>query len=213
MNKHYEEKPVLMLFLKAPVAGLVKTRLAADVGNDVALAAYRQLAEHQLKQTPDGWYQEIHYAPADAQSQFRNWLGQDHHYIPQYEGHLGERLSQGFKRAFQNGAKTAFVIGGDCPALNRQRLLEAQDALNRADAVLGPATDGGYYLLGLKRHELTLFQNINWSTDSVAEATRQRLRSADLRFTELPVETDVDDLATWQAASARYFGKPACTAS
>ncbi len=195
--------PTVLIFLKAPVAGAVKTRLARAMGDGRALAIYRWLAERQLAAIPVGWSVEVHFAPGDAAGavEMRAWLGEaeGRTFWPQCEGDLGVRLRAATASAFARGAEAVFLIGGDCPALDAARFTAAARALEGADGVLGPARDGGYYLLGLRAPRLELFEGIAWSTSQVAEQTRVRARRAGLELAELETLADVDTAEDWRA--------------
>lgn len=215
--------PTLVAMLKAPVAGAVKTRLAATVGDARALAIYRQLVARMLRAAPPDWPLAIHFAPARRAALLRRWLAPlsprelraappvsavaprkpaAAFLIPQVRGHLGTKLAAAFAAEFARGAPAVIAIGGDCPALDCRRLRAAARALAHHDAVLGPATDGGYYLLGLRAPHPELFTGIAWSSPAVLAQTRARLRASCLATHELPPLNDVDDAAAWRRARA-----------
>ena len=191
--------------LKAPRPGEVKTRLAATVGETEAVAVYRRLAERQVRALPTGWPVSIHFAPAEAGPEIRPWL-QPHHpgldFQPQCAGDLGARLTAAFATEFARGAPAVLAIGGDCPGLDGPILQLAQRALATADVVLGPAVDGGYYLIGLNAPCPALFATITWSSQAVLAQTRKRIHAQGKTMTELPVLEDVDDAASWLRATA-----------
>ena len=195
-------KSTIVFMLKAPVAGQVKTRLASQIGEEKALAAYRALVEHLLKSLA-GWRRmEIHYAPATAEDLMIGWLGKKYAYYPQVEGNLGTRLHAASSGAFDREAEAVVLLGGDCPYVNESLLETASAALTDHDVAIGPATDGGYYLLAIKQPAPELFQGINWSTGSVYEETLQLIRSNRLQAKVLPTLEDVDDLDGWLRAEA-----------
>lgn len=188
----------ILAMLKAPRRGAVKTRLAREIGDEAALATYRRLAERQIVAVPRGMNLEVHYAPADARAEMAAWLGADRSFHPQVEGDLGGRLAAAFAGAFRRGASRALAIGGDCAELDGGRLRLAAEALDTAEVVLGPALDGGYYLIGLRQPCQGLFQGIAWSTAAVFEQTCERARAAGLTLGVLEALEDVDDLASWR---------------
>lgn len=190
--------PVLVAMLKAPRLGWVKTRLARDLSPRAALEIYRRLVGHQLQAIPDTWRVEIHFSPANATDEMRAWLGPKLTYFPQSGDDLGARLIAATAGAFARGAPAVVVIGGDCPGLDRATLQAAASGLHHADVVLGPADDGGYYLIGLRSPQPHLFTEIAWSTAGVFAATTARVRAAALSLATLPVKEDVDDLASWR---------------
>lgn len=198
----------LAVLLKAPVAGAVKTRLAAEIGAEKARQVYRQLVERQVRALPGGHRTVIYFDPPDAEPEMRAWLGPLAEtplaFHPQCAGDLGARLTEAFDHAFRDaGTEKVIALGGDCPALDSALLREADAALNHADVVIGPALDGGYYLIGLRAPQPVLFKDIAWSTAVVLEQTRHRIRTCGLLAIELSVASDVDDLAGWRRAVAQ----------
>jgi len=197
--------PTVILMLKAPIPGIVKTRLAATVGEDEAVRIYRLLVEQQLSALPAAWNVNVHFTPHEADRLMRDWLEPLRArlaFLPQTDGDLGQRLSTAIATEFARGASTVIAIGGDCPDLDQRILSAAAAALLTHDAVVGPATDGGYYLLGLQRPCPALFQEIAWSTACVLAQTRDKLQAAGLTWTELPPLEDVDDQGAWQRVLA-----------
>ena len=198
-------KPTILIFLKAPERGKVKTRLARDIGDEAALDAYRRLVERQMAALPDGWPVEVHFTPEDAGVKMRTWLGAavNRSFVPQVGGGLGERLQHAVAGAFRGGANGVLLIGGDCADLGAREFEEARIGLGKFDAVLGPSRDGGYYLLGLNGERREVFADIAWSTEKVAGQTRERLSAAELRWTELAGLRDVDTVQDWRLAEAK----------
>jgi uncharacterized protein len=198
----HEAKPLVLAMLKAPRAGEVKTRLARDVGAGPAAVIYRRLVERQMSAIPVEWPIEVHFAPADAGRELQDWLGSRPSYHPQIGDNLGERLIHAIAGAFARGARTLLVVGGDCPGLDDTTLREAASALATVDVVLGPAMDGGYYLIGLWQPQPQLFRGITWSSPTVLAATLSRIEESGLSHATLAAKEDVDDLASWQRAEA-----------
>ena len=192
----------LIVLLKAPVEGGVKTRLAATLGATEAVAIYRGLAERQVRAVPEGWPVTVHYDPPGSEATMETWLGALRagvRFEAQCEGDLGQRLAHAFAGEFAGGAESVIAVGGDCPALDAEILRAAGAALASAEVVIGPARDGGYYLIGLRRGSVhRLFEDIDWSTPRVLEQTRARIREAGMIHAELPVLEDVDDAASWE---------------
>ena len=189
---------LLLVFVRAPRAGAVKTRLAAALGDAAALRIYRRLAEHTLTQAralADEAAVRVLFTPADAGPETRAWLGDGVEYRPQGDGDLGARLEHAFAAAFAEGWPRVAVIGSDLPALSAGLLRRALAALRAHDAVLGPARDGGYYLLGLRRPAPHAFHGIAWSTERVLAQTLARLRSAGIEPFLLEMLADVDEAA------------------
>ena len=186
------------MFVRAPEPGAVKTRLAAAIGPAAALAVYRRLAEHTLREAAalaaEGVEVRVHHAPADAGEAVRAWLGAGPRYLPQAEGDLGMRMRAAFARAFADGARQVVIVGSDLPAVSAELLLRAFELLDARPAVVGPARDGGYYLLGLTRLVDGIFDGIAWSTPEVLAATLARFRAAGVEPAMLETLSDVDEV-------------------
>jgi uncharacterized protein len=189
---------VLLVFVRAPEPGAVKTRLASAIGPAAALAVYRRLAEHTLREAaalaPEGVEVRVHYTPAEGRDAVRAWLGPGPVYLPQGEGELGARMRGAFARAFAEGAGQVVIVGSDLPELSAGLLRRAFDRLDANPAVIGPATDGGYYLLGLTRLVEGVFDGIAWSTPQVLAATLARFRAAGIEPATLEALSDVDEV-------------------
>lgn len=194
---------LVMAFLKAPRPGTVKTRLGREIGFDGATVVYRDLAEQQLRRIPGEFRTEIRYAPHGAAAEMRQWLGRGCHYRAQSGGDLGERMRNAFAQGFQRGYQQIIAIGADCPELDEACLRRAAGLLAESDVVLGPASDGGYYLIGLRRPEPRLFAGIEWSTATVLATTQARIRECGLSCSLMEEKEDIDDLATLRRHQAK----------
>ena len=200
----------LILFTRYPEPGKAKTRLIPALGAEAAADLHRQMTEHTLAQVKPlqqnrSLTVEIWFAGGDR-TRMQSWLGSDVTYQPQPEGDLGDRMAQAFQTAFDGGMKSAVIIGTDCPELTDALLTEAFQALPQTDLVLGPAADGGYYLIGLRRLVPDLFKTIAWSTDRVFQQTVDIANNLNLSLTTLPTLTDVDrpdDLPVWERVTAQ----------
>lgn len=180
--------------LKAPVAGKVKTRLARDVGEATALSVYRGLAKWQVQQMPARWEREIRFSPDDAGEAMREWLGDGYLYRRQGYGDLGRRMERGTLAGFRRGYDKVIVVGADCPSLDGKALEEAARALDDCRCVVGPTSDGGYYLIGLRPPLLpALFRGMSWSTREVFRETARRLDEAEIAWRALEQRDDIDD--------------------
>ncbi|HEX2094514.1 MAG TPA: TIGR04282 family arsenosugar biosynthesis glycosyltransferase [Longimicrobiaceae bacterium] len=189
-------RSAILVFVRAPEAGRVKTRLAAEIGAEAALRVYVRLAEHALAEArAAGAEVRVHFTPAEAEATVRGWLGSSAAYLPQGEGELGERLHRAFDQAFADGFERVLVIGSDLPGLSAGRLRRALELLEERGAVLGPAWDGGYYLLGLRAPVPGVFEGIPWSTERVLARTLERLRAAGVEPALLEPLRDVDRAA------------------
>lgn len=204
----------LIVFSRYPEVGKTKTRLIPALGAEEAATLQRQMTEFTLKQVEklaqqkqDGLNSlsvEIRFAGGDR-TLMQDWLGSRWSYQPQSVGDLGERMRQAFQSAFEAGRKRVVTIGIDCPELDAATLAQAFQALQEQDLVLGPATDGGYYLIGLRSLIPQLFSGIDWGTDQVFRQTITIAEAKQLAIATLTPLTDVDrpeDLPIWEATQA-----------
>jgi len=188
----------LAVFLKAPRPGTVKTRLASEIGSRQALRLYRVMVARTLECVRRaGFDATLWFTPQDAASEMRFWLGEGWDLRPQSSGDLGARLSAAEHAVPTGGAWVA--IGVDCPRLTSELLQEAFDMIQHGSIVLGPATDGGYYLIGGTTPLPELFTEMPWGTDRVLGETRARLQRAAAPWCELPELRDVDTAAAARA--------------
>jgi hypothetical protein len=188
---------ILIVFVKQPEPGAVKTRLAEAIGAENAAELYRAMAEEVVRRTHPraGEYGRLFfYTPDEARCGMGTWFPAET-CLPQRGDDLGARMAAAFAEAFRRGARRAAIIGTDSPAVSRELVLEALDALKGHDVAIGPASDGGYYLLALDRPRPELFDGISWSTPSVLRQTLERAASLGLRVRLLKALTDIDTLA------------------
>lgn len=186
-----------VLMLKAPRPGSVKTRLAASVGDARAVAIYKQLAEHQIRQIPSDWHCSVHFAPGEAGQDMQNWLSDPAPpgtlFFPQCSGDLGARMRHAVITELDHGAGAVALIGGDCPELLTPVLDEVEAASEDADVVIVPARDGGYVLLLVKADHPGLFQEMAWSTPRVLRQTLDAADRVGLTVCLFPALADVDE--------------------
>jgi uncharacterized protein len=190
-------RPLVLLFLRAPRIGAVKRRLAAGVGEARALAIYRRLggiAAAAVRGMEPPAEARFLFTPDDAAVEMRGWLGEAD-WRAQGGGDLGERLARAFAAAFAAGFGPVIAVGSDLPDLRSQDLTDALTALAEADSVLGPAEDGGYWSIGLRRAEPRLFQGISWSTPAVLPQTLERMRDLGMEPRLLRTLRDLDTAA------------------
>ena len=184
----------LVAFARFPVAGMCKTRLIPSVGPRGAAAIHKRLVEKCVAAMRNsGLAAELRITGGDADA-FGAWLGDDIAFVDQGGGDLGDRLARATDRA------PVIVIGSDAPDLDAARLTAAADALRDAPAVIGPAEDGGYYLLGINNPAPWLFTDIAWGTEIVFDQTMRRFAARDITATVLEPLADLDrpeDLARW----------------
>jgi rSAM/selenodomain-associated transferase 1 len=192
----------LIVFVKAPRAGAVKTRLAATIGPEKACALYEQMVAHVLQNLRHLGAVELRYTPADARGSIDRWLQPGWAAHPQGDGDLGERLRLAFADAFLMGAERVAIIGSDCPTVTEAHVRETFERLKTSDLVVGPATDGGYWLIALRREVPSLFEAVPWSTDAVLGETLCRAAGLGLKSELLEVLSDIDTEADWNRWAA-----------
>ena len=196
---------VIVLFTRAPRAGRVKSRIAKVLGVDKALAIHRELTERTMaaaRAVRDATLVVAH-TPADAGDEMRAWLGEDLHYEGQRGSDLGQRMAMAIDARLSSGADRALVIGSDAPDLTASVLEEAFASLDRADVVVGPAADGGYYLIGMRVLHRSLFERIPWSGPETLARTLAAIRAAGLRVHLLDILRDVDTADDWREWTRR----------
>ena len=186
------QKELLLIFIKNPESGKAKSRLAATLGPVKALKIYKQLLYHTRKIT-----EKLPVALALYYSDFIPVVDEWDNglYIKQVQSgaDLGEKMRRAFQEQFAQGYNRICIIGSDCFELTSDILLEAFAKLEEHDVVIGPAADGGYYLLGMKELQPNLFQGKSWSTDSVLQETLADIKQSGLSVALLPTLTDVDE--------------------
>ncbi|WP_017654446.1 TIGR04282 family arsenosugar biosynthesis glycosyltransferase [Fortiea contorta] len=195
----------LIIFTRYPEAGKTKTRLIPALGAVGAANLQRQMTEHTIFQVQELQKKtalscEVRFAGGNWQL-MQDWLGQDLAYHSQGGGDLGERMERSLREALQSGAQRVIIIGTDCPGVNSQILATAFEQTQAFDLVLGPALDGGYYLIGLHRYIKELFANIDWGTSQVLQQTMDIAQKLNLSHLYLPPLADIDrpeDLSIWK---------------
>lgn len=184
-------KNAVIVFEKEPLPGKVKTRLAKDIGEKEAAKVYEQLitlTHNALKEVKADIF--VFYDGNGSSKEHRDCR---YHYNAQLGNNLGERMLHAFREVFIKGYKKVLIIGTDCPGINKGILEESFCQLDQQDISLGPALDGGYYLIGMKKAHASLFQSIPWSTNKVFERTLEKLHGMNLTFSVLPTLRDIDD--------------------
>lgn len=199
----------LIIFIKAPIRGRVKSRLSTVLGEDAALELYRNFVLDILDTAErSGLPVRICIYPPEAIEAASSWLGPHRRFCPQRGQDLGERMEHAFRQAFSEGITRAVLIGSDLPDLPSATLIDAIDALRANDAVIGPAKDGGYYLIGLKHDEFLpdIFRNIDWGTERVFRQTMNAFHRSKQRVHMLPVWQDVDTIEDIRDLAVRNSG-------
>jgi rSAM/selenodomain-associated transferase 1 len=191
---------VLTIFTRYPQPGRTKTRLIPALGAEGAAQLQREMTEHALQvasEFADETSASVQVRFADGtRSQMRDWLGDGPVYRKQGPGDLGRRMQRTFEQAFRSGTRRLVLIGTDCPDISTEVLGDAFDQLEENDLVLGPATDGGYYLIGLRQatvqHLPALFDDMPWGADTVLEQTLARAKRHALATADVATLSDVD---------------------
>lgn len=186
----------LIVFTRYPEPGKAKTRLIPVLGKTGAANLHRLMAQKAIAralslQNSRRLSVEIHHA-SGSQQQMQDWLGTNIIYQNQIDGDLGAKMTAAFQQSFNSGVDKAAIIGTDCPALKVEIMAQAFDKLSQHDLVLGPATDGGYYLIGLRRSIPELFSGIKWGTSEVFASTQAIAQNIGLNIGYLPTLADID---------------------
>lgn len=190
-------KQAIIVFLRVPEAGKVKTRLARDVGDVKALEIYNQLVQHTVAETlkvTEAVKLLFYFPHIDDQDLF---LDPSIRKFQQINGDLGDKMSDAFSKALSEYDQ-AIIIGTDCPYIDSDLLTNALMSLHSHDIVIGPAEDGGYYLLGMNKLHARLFDQMEWSTDTVFSETLQRAENLELTVQELITLSDIDYASDWK---------------
>jgi rSAM/selenodomain-associated transferase 1 len=187
----------IILFVKAPEKGMVKSRLASALGEETALHIYKSFVLDiidMLKKRAQPL--KICFHPADSKETVVNWLGEGFSYMPQRGEDLGERMENAFVDSFSEGIAKVVLIGSDIPDLPSTVIDEAFSSLDFTDAVIGPASDGGYYLIGFRKSTFLadVFHGVPWSAGAVFRETMKIFGRSGLRVHVLPEWYDVDTL-------------------
>ncbi len=183
---------LLIVFVKNPQRGRVKTRLAKTVGNEKALEIYKVLLDHTLTIAKRvNCDKAIFYS--DYIDKTDMWNKANFHQFVQEGNDLGERMLNAFKHAFSKQYKTVVIIGSDCLDLNEHIITDAFDVLKKHEVVIGPAKDGGYYLLGMRTLYKELFMNKQWSTENVLPDTLMDVSRLNISMKQLPTLSDIDE--------------------
>jgi rSAM/selenodomain-associated transferase 1 len=198
----------LILFVKAPRLGTVKTRLQPELTAAQSLQLYQAMVEDLVHgfQDVDFCDLKIFFHPADAPGEMRDWLGNEPDFFPQQGHDLGARMYQAIADMIHQNYHKAVLIGSDIPTLDLTTVVQAFTSLDEYDVVLGPCNDGGYYLIGMKQPYIALFKDIAWSTHIVLQQTIKKARTVKLKIGQLAKQSDIDTytdiLALW-----RFFKK------
>lgn len=188
-KENYKKEELLLIFVRNPEKGKVKTRLAAEIGDDAALRIYEFLLKHTseiTKHLPVD--KEVHYSEETEENDV--WENAFFYKKEQKGADLGERMEFAFKKGFEAGYKRIIIIGSDLFDLKEKDIKSAFSALRENPYIIGPALDGGYYLLGMHSLNRKLFRNKNWGTETVLEETLADLKNENIF--RLPERNDID---------------------
>ncbi len=198
MNKPVN--PAVIVFLKPPVAGKVKTRLAARIGDDPALQIYKQLLRHTFHVLNHAGAEIFLFlTEKDEKGGLPFKMPKSQIFYQSGEG-LGMRMRNAFEQVFQLGFGPAIIIGTDNIEIRPEHLSRAFDVLQSSDTVIGPSNDGGYYLLGMNSFQAQLFQDISWSSSVVLEQSIEKIVNSGLSYRLLPELVDIDEYEDLQAS-------------
>jgi len=202
----------LIIFTRYPEPGKVKTRLVPALGEEGASDLHRRMAELTINTARQvdlpGLHIQIYYDGGDPEL-MKDWLGEDIDLIPQGNGDLGERMGRAFENTFSGGMQKALIIGTDSPSITHQLLRLALFKLENSDMVLGPAADGGYYLIGIRKQAAAkalpgIMNGIPWGTGEVFDQTLKNAQEFGLNVLQTEMLGDIDrpeDLHLWKEAS------------
>lgn len=184
-------KQLLMVFTKNPELGKCKTRLASTIGDEAALNVYEQLLDYTADFASKVNADKYVYYSKDIQNNDR-WNESVFHKRHQVEGNLGVKMATAFKENFDSGFEKIIIIGSDCAEINEEDIHHAFKALDESEVVIGPAIDGGYYLLGMRSFIPSLFQDKSWSTPDLINETISTLKKQQISFSLLKEKSDID---------------------
>jgi hypothetical protein len=192
----------LCVFVKNPQLGKVKTRLAKSIGNEKALAVYKYLLQHtksvieQLSCDVTIWY---------ADAPYNNDIWDEYQKLTQPDSDLGLRMYHALVESKSRNYGSTCIIGSDCPDITSEIINSAFDELKSNDLVIGPASDGGYYLIGMNKAYRTLFENINWSTNTVLSSTIELASKLGLTYHLLTELSDIDTVGDLKRTLPNFY--------
>lgn len=196
MSEQNSQRDVLVIFIRNPIPGKVKTRIARTTGDQEALRIYSVLlfeTRRAVSNTPV--LRHLYYS--DFIPEKDDWSEALFERRLQCAGDLGQRMADAFEKAFNAGAQRVVIIGSDTPEITPEILMQSFSMLEQYDVVIGPVPDGGYYLLGMNQFHPELFEGIAWSTDTVRSKTIEIAQNMGLSIFTLPMLNDIDTEADW----------------
>jgi rSAM/selenodomain-associated transferase 1 len=209
------KKNALIVFARYPVLGKVKTRLASSLGKEFALDFYRECSRYLfteiVRNQNELFTPFIFCSEKDELNKMIDWAGRGYKYYHQEGNDLGERMRNAFNKVFNLGAKKAVIVGTDVPDISNNLIVSSFLLLDEKDFVIGPSTDGGYYLLGMKSLDCNLFSGISWSTGEVLNKTINRIAENNFSFIKLAQLHDIDDersIKLWMKQHGKDYDNP-----
>ncbi len=185
---------VVIVFLRAPEKGRVKTRLSKLLNDTFVLELYKAFVEDTLDTLDTVGDKALCFWPPGGKKSLQKWLGKNYDFLVQRGDDIGQKMSAAFADIFKKGYTYAVLIGTDIPELSENMITLAFQTLQTTDAVIGPSGDGGYYLIGFKKSGFSnsIFKGINWSTPRVFDQTLEALDRDSIQYSRLPQLNDID---------------------
>jgi len=200
------EKNCILLFVKYPEKGRVKKRLTKELNAGFVSELYKKFVIDLVSKIEKLKVDfKICFYPTDSKKQFMKWLGEKQDYIPQKGDDLGDRMKYCFNTSFNEGFGNCILIGSDIPDLPMDFIKEAFKFLQKNDAVIGPASDGGYYLIGFKKNSFLpeIFKGITWGSESVYQNTMNIFKKTGIKVEVLQQWYDIDTLSDLKSLHQR----------
>ncbi|MCF6247249.1 MAG: TIGR04282 family arsenosugar biosynthesis glycosyltransferase [Desulfobacula sp.] len=190
----------VIIFLRAPEKGHVKTRLSRSLNHDFVLDLYKSFAEDTLAAVKNQGEPHLYFWPPHKKTMLCGWLGDEYCFLPQKGDNLGQKMANAFKDVFLKDIDQALLIGTDIPQLDSGIISLGFQILETKPAVVGPSSDGGYYLMGFNKKDFSeiIFQNIHWSTPTVLDQTLTSMKQISIEPGLLPLLTDIDTLSDFE---------------
>jgi uncharacterized protein len=196
----------VIVFARLPFEGKVKTRLASTLGDEFALKFYKACSQHIFNEcrkiAKSGTSIYVFFPAEDKNNRMIEWAGNDFRFFSQQGNDIGIKMLNAFKMVYSQGIKKAILIGTDIPDISSEVLYKALKALDNNEVVIGPAKDGGYYLIGMKRLYESLLGTNNWGTNKVFTETLNQLRINNISYELTPEFYDIDteeNLKCWMS--------------
>ena len=197
------KKQAVIIFVKYPEPGKVKTRLASKTNEAFALKFYNAIAQiifEEIEQLGNDVDKYIYFSPLPDIELLKKWVKRDFFYVEQRGTNLGQKISNALKELFDKGYGKVIIMGSDVPDISKEVIQRSLILLDEKNVVIAPADDGGYSLLGIDAFYPMLFENIEWSTEKVFETTRSIIAENNLSLEVIEKLNDIDtrnELENW----------------